>query len=135
MAATLVVEAEQIALRVLPAAVVVGADLGDLAVADQEPLGAAIEACLAGLRVAPGHRPLDRDLVAFPDRVLQMPAPLDVGDRVGRVAADRLGSFVRAETRVVVDRVIGEVRRNGVRVARVEGLVIRPDVVYVAQIP
>ncbi len=86
VAAAGVVEAEQVALRVLLAAVVVGADLGDLAVADQEPLGAAVEARLAALRVAPGHRPLDRDLVALLDRVLQVPVALDALDREGRVA-------------------------------------------------
>ena len=120
MAAALVVEAEQVAARVLRAAVVVGADLGDLPVAHQEPLGAAVEAGLAGLRVAPGHRPLDHDLVALLDRVLEVPAPLDLVDRKGGISADLLRPLVGAETGVVVDRVVGEVRRYRLGVTRVE---------------
>jgi len=64
-----------------------------------------------------------------------VPAPLDVLDREGGVATDRLGPLMGTETGVVVDRVVGEVRRDRVGVARVQGLVIRPDVVGVAQIP
>ena len=84
------VEAEQVALRVLLVAVVVGADLGDLAVSHQEPLRAAVEALLARLRVAPGHRPLDHGLVALLDAVLEVPLAVDHLDAHLRVLADPL---------------------------------------------
>ena len=81
---------------------------------------------LARLGVAPGHRPLDHDLVALLDRVLEVPLALDVLDGEGGVAADLLGALVRAETRVVVDRVVGEVRRHRLGVAGVQRLVVGP---------
>jgi hypothetical protein len=51
------------------------------------------------------------------------------------VLADRARADVRAEARVVVDGVVGEVRRDLVRVASVKGLVIAPDVLQLAQSP
>ena len=117
VAAALVVEAKQVALRVLLAAVVVGADLGDLAVADQEPLGAAVEPLLAAL----GSRQVIVHSIAT-----WSPCSIAfsmyhwasiVLDAERGVAADRLGALVRAEARVVVDRVVGEVRRDRLGVA------------------
>ena len=131
VAPALVVEAEQVALRVLLAAVVVGADLGDLAVAHLEPLGAAVQPLLAGLRVAPGHRPLDHGLVALLDPVLEVPLAVDDLDAHLRVLADPLGALVRPQPRVVVDGVLGEVRGDEIGVAGVERLVVGADVVEV----
>jgi len=128
-----VVEAEQVALRVLPAAVVVGPHLGDLALAHQEPLGATIEPLLTGARVAPGHRPLDHGLIALFDGVLDVPLAVDLLDPELRVEADPLGALVGAEPRVVVGRVLGEVAGDQLGVARVERLVVGADVVDVAQ--
>ena len=84
-----VVEAQQVAARVLGTAVVVGAHLGDLAVAELEPLGAAVQARLPGLRVLPGHRPLDHGPLAVLDRALDEPLRVDVLHRPVGVAADR----------------------------------------------
>ena len=110
MAAALVVEAEQVALRVLAVAVVVGADLADLAVAETEELGAAVDPPLARLRVAPGHRPLDRDLVLALHAALDVPLAVDLLDSPVGVLGDRPSALVGPEPRVVVDGVVGEVR-------------------------
>src|SRR5215213_5922448 len=123
-----VVEPEQVALRVLFVAVVVGADLGDLAVLDPEPLRAAIEALLAGLRVAPGHRPLDHGFVAGLDPVLEPPLAVDGLDAPRRVFGD-LAAMMWAEARVVVGCVVDEMSGHRVGVARVERLVVGADVV------
>jgi hypothetical protein len=64
-----------------------------------------------------------------------MPLTVDRAHPERRVSPDLLRAPVRAEARVVVDRVVGEVRRNNVGVTAVQRLVIRPDVIYVAQIP
>ncbi|HET9186298.1 MAG TPA: hypothetical protein VFN82_09120, partial [Solirubrobacterales bacterium] len=74
-------------------------------------------------------------LVALLDQVLDVPLAVDPLHREGRVAPDRLRALVRPQPCVVVDRVLGEVRRNRVRVAAVQRLVVRPDVIDVAQIP
>src|SRR5438067_2503900 len=127
--AALVVEADQVAGAVAAAAVEVRTHLGDQAVAEQEPLGAAVESALAGLRVAPGHRPLDHRLVALLDPIGDLPLPVQVLHGPLRVLADRARALVRAEPRVVVDRVLGEVPRDLVRIAGVEGGVVGADVV------
>jgi hypothetical protein len=127
-----VVEAQQVALWVLLVAVVVCADLGDLAAAQLEPLGAAIQALLAGLRVAPGHRPLDHCLIALFDAVLDVPLSVDRADAELRVLSDPIRTLVRAEPRVVVDGVFSEVRGDELGVAGVERLVVGADVVEVA---
>jgi hypothetical protein len=108
--------------------VVIGADLGDPPVAQPEPLGAAVQPRLAGLRVAPGHRPLDHRLVAVRDPVLEPPLPGEVVDRPAGVLGDR-AAVVGPEARVVVGRVVGEVRGDQVDVAGVERLVVAADVV------
>jgi hypothetical protein len=125
-----VVEAEQVALRVLPVAVVVGADLGDLAVAEAEPLGTAVQPLLARARVAPRHRPLDHGLVTLLDPVLDPPLAVGVGDAPLGVRGD-LAAVMRAEPRVVVRSVVGEVLGDEVGVAGVQGLVVAADVVEV----
>ena len=63
--------------------------------------------------------------------MLEPPLPVDGLDAPLRVVGD-LAPVVRPEARVVVRRVLGEVRRDGVRVARVERLVVGADVVEVA---
>src|SRR2546428_10579967 len=70
VAATLVVEPDQIAGPVALSVVEVGTHLADLAVSEHEPLRAAVEPRLTGLRVAPRHRPLDHGLLAILDRVV-----------------------------------------------------------------
>jgi hypothetical protein len=85
--------------------------------------------------MTPGHRPLDHDLVALLDRVLDVPLAVDLVDSERRVAADRLRPLVRSEPGVVVDRVVGEVRRDSVGVPRVQGLVIGADVIDVGYRP
>jgi hypothetical protein len=110
--------------------VVVGADLGDPAVAEPEPLGAAVEALLTGLRVAPGHRPLDHSLVAVGDPVLVVPLAVEVVDRPARVLRDR-PPVMGAEAGVVVSRVVGEMGRDQLDVAGVERLVVAADVAEV----
>src|SRR4051812_22013478 len=102
------VEAEQVPARVLAVSVVEGAYLADPSVPELEPLGAAVEAGLAGLRVAPGHRPLDHNALAVLDRVLDEPLALDVLDGPVRVLADRARALVGTQPRVVVDGVVGE---------------------------
>src|SRR5438876_4420718 len=104
--AALVVEADQVAGAVAPAAVEVRPHLGDQAVAEEEPLGAAVEAPLARLRVAPGHRPLDHRLVALLDPVGDLPLTVEVLHGPLRVLADRARALVRPESRVVVDGVL-----------------------------
>ena len=125
------VEAEQVPLGILLAAMVVGAHLGDLAVAHQEPLGPAVEAILPRLGIAPGHRPLDHGLVALLDPVLDVPLTLDRLDAELRVLADPLRALVRPEPRVVVDGVVGEVLGDAVGVAAIECVVVGADVVEV----
>ena len=98
-------------------AVVVGAHLGDAPVAELEPLGAAVQPALAGLGVAPGHRPLDHHPLAVVDRVLDRPLAVDVLHRPVRVLADRARALVRAQARVVVGGVVGEVLGHAVGVA------------------
>src|SRR5689334_2792706 len=75
-----VVEPHQVARAVLRARVEVGADLADQAIAEDEPLGAAVEAALAGLRVLPRHRPLDDGLLAVVDPVDHLPLAVEVLD-------------------------------------------------------
>jgi hypothetical protein len=125
-----VVEAEEVPLGVPAVAVVVGADLGDLAVHQPKPLGAAVDPGLAGLRVAPGHRPLDHRLVALLDPVLVEPERVDIVVSPLRVLGD-LAAVVGAEARVVMRSVVGEVRGDELGVARVERLVVGADVVEV----
>src|SRR3954447_1391280 len=130
VAAPLVVEAEQVAAAVARVAVEVGAHLPDAAVVrEREPLAAAVEARLAGARVAPGHRPLDHGLLAVLDRVVDVPLAVDLLHRPLRVLADRPRALVRPEAGVVVHRVVGEMARNSVRIAGVEGFVVGADVV------
>src|SRR5215210_2772448 len=128
VAPALVVEPEQVPPRVLSIPVVVGPDLCDPALTHAEPLGAAVQPPLARLRVAPGHRPLDHGLVAVGDPMLVPPLTLDVVDRPAGVLGDGAGTLVRAEPRVVVDGVVGEVRGDGLDVARVERLVVGANV-------
>src|SRR5205814_6437353 len=80
VAAPGMVEADQVARAVSPAAVEVRAHLGDQPVAEQEPFGAAVEPPLAAVRIAPGHRPLDHGLVALLDPVVEVPLALEVLD-------------------------------------------------------
>ena len=83
--------------------------------------------------IAPGHRPLDHDLVALLDPVLEVPLAVDLADaEARRICADPLGALVRAEARVVVDRVLGEVGGDQLGVARVQRLVVGADVIEVA---
>src|SRR5215208_4525582 len=129
VAASGVVEAQQVPRGVLAVAVVIGADLADAPIAEAEPLGAAVEPALAGTGVPPGHRPLDARLLAVLDRALHDPLAVDVLHRPFGVLADRTRALVGPETRVVMDRIVGEVVRNSVGVARVERSVVRVDVV------
>jgi len=69
------------------------------------------------------------------DPVLEIPLPVDHLDPHLRVLPDPRGALMRPEPRVVVDRVVGEVRGDQIDVARVERLVIGADVVEVAQSP
>src|SRR5690349_9797660 len=132
VAATRVIEAEEVALRILLAAVVVGADLGDLAVPKLEPLRPSIQPLLARPRVPPGHRPLDDGLVSLLDAVLDEPLSVDRSDAELGVLADALGSLVRPEPRVVVNGVVGEVARDELGVTRVQRFVVGADVVETA---
>src|SRR5262245_43694385 len=111
---------------------VVGANLGDPAVAHPKPLGPAVEARLARPGVAPGHRPLDHGLVALLDAVLEEPLAVDHPDAELRVLSDALGPLVRPEPRVVMDGVVREVGCDQLRIPRVQRLVVRADVVEVA---
>jgi hypothetical protein len=106
---------------------VIGADLGDLPVAHLKPLGATVQPPLARLRVPPGHRPLDHGLVPVGKAVLVPPLPADVVDRPARVLGD-LPATVRAEARVVVGGILGEVPGDQVDVGGVERLVVTADV-------
>jgi hypothetical protein len=65
--------------------------------------------------------------------VLEPPPALEVLDRPLRVLADVASALVRAEPRVVVDRVAGEMRGDQVRVAGIECAVVAANVVEVAQ--
>jgi hypothetical protein len=69
------------------------------------------------------------------DPVLEPPLPLEVLDRPFRVLTNGAGALVRAEPRVVVDRVLGEVRGDEVGIAGVERAVVATDVLEVAQRP
>jgi hypothetical protein len=60
--------------------------------------------------------------------VLVMPLAVEIVDRPARVFGDP-PAVVRAEARVVVRRVLGEVRGDQIDVARVERLVVAADVV------
>src|SRR4051794_28064320 len=122
-----VVEAKEVPLPVLLVGVVVGADFADLLVAEAEPLGAAVEPALARLRFGPDHGPLDHSLVAVRDAVLVDPFGVKMLDTEFCVVSD-LASVVWAEARVVVGRVVGEVRRDLVRVASAQRLVVALDV-------
>src|SRR4051812_40647415 len=121
-----VVEAKEVSAPVLLVRVVVGAHFADLPVPEAEPLGAAVEAPLARLRIGPHHRPLDHGLVAVVDPVLEDPGCLQHLHRHPRVLTDRSCTYVRAQSRVVVDRVLGEERSHFIRIAAVEGVVVRP---------
>jgi hypothetical protein len=63
--------------------------------------------------------------------VLHPPLPVDRLDAPLGVLGD-LPASVRAEARVVVDRVVGEVAGDQVCVARVERLIVGTDVIEVA---
>src|SRR5262249_26240272 len=91
-----------------------------------------VEPPITGLRVSPGHRPFDHGLVALLDAVLEVPLTVDRAHPELGVLADPLGAFVGAEARVVVDGVVGEVRRDQLRVPGVERLVVGADVVEIA---
>jgi hypothetical protein len=65
--------------------------------------------------------------------VLEVPLAVEIFDRPLRVLADRPGALVRAEARVVVDRVVGEVLGDAVGVARVQRRVVAADVVEAGQ--
>src|SRR3954466_8081971 len=105
------VKSEQVSGWILLVAVMVGAHLADLAVAEAEELGAAVDSLLARPRVAPGHRPLDRDLVLALDSAIDVPLSVGLLDAPARVLADRTRALVRAQPGVVMDGVVGEVRR------------------------
>jgi len=64
--------------------------------------------------------------------VLHPPLAVDRVDRPAGVLPDLAGALVRAEARVVVDRVVGEVLGDAVGVAGVERLVVGADVIEVA---
>jgi hypothetical protein len=64
--------------------------------------------------------------------VLEVPLALDLLDAQLGVLPDPLSPLVRAEARVVVDRVVREMRGDEVGVAGVERLVVGADVVEVA---
>jgi hypothetical protein len=64
--------------------------------------------------------------------VLEVPLAVDLLDAELRVLPNPLRALVRPEPRVVVDRVVGEVRGDQIGVARVERLVVGADVVEVA---
>src|SRR4051794_29407679 len=107
--AACVVEAKEVSAPVLGVGMVVGADFADLLVLEAEPLGAAVEAALAGLRVGPDHRPLDHGFLAVVDAVLEDPVRVKVLDTERGVVGD-LASSMGAQACVVVGGVVGEVR-------------------------
>src|SRR3954447_7070995 len=92
--AACVVEAKKVSAPVLLVRVVVGANLADLPVAEAEPLGAAIEPALTGLRVGPDHRPLDHGFTTSFQRMFDYPLGIEVRDRHPRVLADRLRAYM-----------------------------------------
>src|SRR5438874_2510310 len=120
------VEAEQGSLPVPLVRVVVRADLGDKPVADDEPLGPAVDAALVPVpRVGPEHRPFDHDLVALLDRVLEVPARVEMLHTLLGDLTDLARAAMRPQSRVVVPGVGLEVAGDLVDVARVEVAVIR----------
>jgi hypothetical protein len=60
--------------------------------------------------------------------VLHPPLAVDLVDRPVRVLADRARALVRAEPRVVVNGVVGEVLGDAIRVTGVERLVVAANV-------
>ena len=64
--------------------------------------------------------------------MLEVPLPVDRLDSHLGVLPDPLGTLVRPETGVVVDRVVGEVRCDEIRVTGVERVVVGADVIEVA---
>jgi hypothetical protein len=60
--------------------------------------------------------------------MLVPPLPVDLVDRPPCVLGDLGSAAVGPEARVVVDGVVGEVRRDPLGVARVEGRVVAADV-------
>jgi len=67
--------------------------------------------------------------------VLHPPLAVEVFDRPARVLGDRPSPLVWAQPRVVVDRVVGEVRRDQLDVAAVQGVVVGADVVEIGDSP
>jgi hypothetical protein len=67
--------------------------------------------------------------------VLHPPLAVEVFDRPPRVLGDRPSPLVWAQPRVVVDGVVGEVRRDQLDVAAVQGLVVGADVVEIGDPP
>jgi hypothetical protein len=64
--------------------------------------------------------------------VLEPPLPVEVVDSPLGVLADRARPLVRPESGVVVRRVVREVRRDEIRVAGVQCLVVAADVIEIA---
>jgi hypothetical protein len=64
--------------------------------------------------------------------VFDVPLAVDLLDPELRVLPDPPGALMRSQPRVVVDRVIGEVRGDQIGVAGVKRLVVGADVVEVA---
>src|SRR4051812_36670163 len=127
VAAACVVEAKEVSAPVLLVRVVVRAYFADLAVLESEPLRAAVEPPLSRLRIGPHHRPLDHGFIAVVDPVLEDPLCVKVVDTQLGVLGD-LASVMRAQARVVVGRVVGEVGRDLVGVAAAQCVVVALDV-------
>src|SRR3954452_4625645 len=121
--AACVVEAKEVSAPVLGVGMVVGADFADLLVLEAEPLGATVEAALAGLRVGPDHRPLDHGFLAVVDSMLEDPVSVKVPDTQRGVVGD-LASVMGTQARVVVRRVVAEVRGDLVGVAAAQCVVV-----------
>jgi hypothetical protein len=64
--------------------------------------------------------------------VFDVPLTVDLLDPELRVLPDSLGALMRPKARVVVDRVVGEVRGDEIGVTRVQRLVVGADVIEVA---
>jgi hypothetical protein len=67
--------------------------------------------------------------------VLHPPLAVEVFDRPARVLGDRPSPLVWPQPRVVVDGVVGEVRRDQLDVAAVQGVVVGADVVEIGDSP
>jgi hypothetical protein len=64
--------------------------------------------------------------------VLEPPLPIEVVDGPLGVLADRARPLVRPKSGVVVRRVVREVRRDEIRVAAVQRLVVGADVIEIS---